>query len=140
MEDDYGDKDVLEFEGRPLFAELIVLRMLQQEGWDGVWVDNFSRKFRTEWRLRSDPSADLPVNSKVLFDRIARRKQGRAGCWDVFAWRLDEYLFAETKGPKDRIQSSQRAWLDAALNMDKPLMASSFVLVEWDFEQRVLIG
>src|SRR5690348_6030742 len=47
--DDFGGKEVLEFQGRPMFAELIVLRLLRQEGWDGVWVDNYSRKFRTEW-------------------------------------------------------------------------------------------
>ena len=72
----------------------------------------------------------------MLFDRIARRKQGRGGRWDVFAWRRDEFLFVEAKGPKDRIQASQRAWLDAALRMDEPLLLSSFVLVEWDFEPR----
>jgi hypothetical protein len=105
---------VLEFEGRPLFAELIVLHLLREQGWSAVWVDSYSGKFRTEWRKRSEPSIDLPAKPKMLFDRIAERKQGRGGCWDVFAWRPDEYLFAEAKGPDDRIRPSQRAWLGAA--------------------------
>jgi len=135
LEDDFGGKDLLEFEGEPLFAELIVLHLLRKEGWDAVWVDSYSRKFRHEWRRRSDPSVDLPVKPRMLFDRIADRKHGRGGCWDVFAWRRNEYLFAEAKGPHDRIRPSQRAWLDAALNMTDPLPLSSFVLVEWDFVQ-----
>src|SRR5689334_4108463 len=86
IEDQYGKENkVLKFEGKPLFAELAILRMLENEGWTGVWVDNFSRKFRIHWRLRSDSSAKLPVLARALFDRIVAKNGGRRGCWDVFA-------------------------------------------------------
>ena len=42
----YGGKAVLRFRGKPLFAELVVLAMLKREGWNGVWVDSYRRKYR----------------------------------------------------------------------------------------------
>jgi hypothetical protein len=30
-----------------LFAELAVLSVFQQHGWNGVWADSFGRKYRT---------------------------------------------------------------------------------------------
>ena len=39
IEDDYGGKPVLEHNGKPAFAELVILRLLEEEGWEGVWVD-----------------------------------------------------------------------------------------------------
>jgi len=35
--DTYGGKAVLDYNGQPLFAELVVLRMLEGDGWEGVW-------------------------------------------------------------------------------------------------------
>jgi hypothetical protein len=45
----YGRKTVLDFNGRPAFAELAILWTLQNEGWQGVWVDSFRRTFRTDY-------------------------------------------------------------------------------------------
>lgn len=44
--DTYGGKAVLDCKGEPLFAELVVLRLIQEEGWEGVWIDTYRRKFR----------------------------------------------------------------------------------------------
>ena len=38
-------KPVLEFKGKPLFAELAILRILETDGWNGVWVDSYRRRF-----------------------------------------------------------------------------------------------
>ena len=44
--DRYGRKPVLNFGGRMAFAELAILWSLQREGWDGVWIDSYRRKYR----------------------------------------------------------------------------------------------
>ena len=46
IRDTYGGKAVLEFDGKPVFAELAILGTIQKAGWDGVWVDTYRRKFR----------------------------------------------------------------------------------------------
>jgi hypothetical protein len=46
IQDTYGGKAILEFDGEPVFAELAILGTLQRAGWDGVWVDTYRRKFR----------------------------------------------------------------------------------------------
>ena len=72
----------------------------------------------------------LPDTPHAVFREIERKNGGRRGCWDVFAWRRDEVVFAEAKRmEKDRIRESQRAWLDAALEVGIPL--SAFLIVEW---------
>src|SRR5262245_6849655 len=37
----YGPKAMVEFDGEPLFAELAVVRWLQRDGWDAVWVARY---------------------------------------------------------------------------------------------------
>ena len=43
----YGKKPVVDFEGRMAFAELAIHWSLQKADWNGVWVDNHRRTFRT---------------------------------------------------------------------------------------------
>ena len=47
--DTYGNKPLVDMDGEPMFAELAILRHLQKDGWDGVWVDTFSRRYRIAW-------------------------------------------------------------------------------------------
>src|SRR3989344_7079105 len=42
----YGNKAVIDWNGEPVFAELVVLRLFQSNGWNGVWVDSYRRKYR----------------------------------------------------------------------------------------------
>jgi len=46
IKDNYNGKAVIDFQGEPLFAELAVLRLYQQKGWNGVWVGCYRKKFR----------------------------------------------------------------------------------------------
>jgi hypothetical protein len=132
IQNTYGGKAVLEFAGEPVFAELAALRILQQDSWEGVWVDSFRRKFRGDLPERAN-ACDLPLKAKNLFDAIVAIKGSRGGCWDVFAWRQNEFLFAESKRRKrDSMRPSQYRWLDAAIQVGLPL--SSFLIVEWDLE------
>jgi len=50
---------------------------------------------------------------------------------DVFCWKDDSIIFAESKClSKDKIRPNQIQWLDAALNYG--LKEESFLMVEWD--------
>jgi Holliday junction resolvase len=50
----------------------------------------------------------LPPAQRAVYDAIAAGSVNRRGCWDVFAWRDGEILFAESKrAQRDRIRDSQ---------------------------------
>lgn len=125
----YGRKQLLEWRKRPAFAELVVLWTLQQEGWQGVWVDSYRSKYRVG--LMEESPVDLPPSRRTLLDSLQKRMGRRGGRWDVYCWNDDQVLFIELKrGGRDRIRSSQRLFLETALNQKVPLDA--FLIVEWD--------
>ena len=81
--DSYGNKAVLDFDGRMGFAELVILWTLEKQGWRGVWVDTYRNCFRQDYwntkRLRELPEGD----SQALLDKIRQARNGRrAGTWD----------------------------------------------------------
>ena len=47
--DTYGNKPLFDVDGTPMVAELAILRLFLKDGWDGVWVDTFRKKYRTSW-------------------------------------------------------------------------------------------
>ncbi len=124
--DTYGGKAILEYAGQPLFAELVILRILQREGWDGVWVDSYRRRFSVGYgQFRT-----LPAQQQSTLDQIREIAGSSGGCFDVFAWKRNSVLFAECKWRgHDRIRESQLRWLSAALQIRLPL--ESFLVVEW---------
>ncbi|MFQ5418105.1 MAG: hypothetical protein ACE5FL_13840 [Myxococcota bacterium] len=125
--DDYNGKAVLDFEGEPLFAELVILRHLQAAGWDGAWIDTY----RNRRLVGIDHPIDLPPERQALLDDIYARAGSRAGCFDVFAWSGPKVLFAEAKrSERDQIRPTQTRWLDAALRTGLPI--DSFLIVEWN--------
>lgn len=128
----YNGKAVIDWGGEPVFAELAVLRLFQANGWSGVWVDSFRKKYRVGLPGVIDP-VDIPASQRILIDNL-RSKTGRyGGCWDVVVWKDDAMLFLELKRRgKDRIQQTQIEWLDAALAYG--LRPEHFALVEWSLE------
>jgi hypothetical protein len=125
----YGRKTVLDFEGRPAFAELLILWTLQNESWQGVWVDSFRRAFRTGY-WNSPPQRNLPQKPSSLPEEIWNLAKAPSGVWDVFCWQDDRVLFWESKkAGKDRIRPSQPLFAESALNIGLPL--DSFLFVEW---------
>lgn len=128
--DTYGGKALIEFDRKPIFAELAILGTLQRVGWDGVWVDTFRRKFR---RGMPNDCCNLPAHAQELYDRIRKANKGRtSGCFDVFAWQGENYLFVESKRrSQDAIRATQKAWIEAALQAGVP--ADSLLICEWDF-------
>jgi hypothetical protein len=123
----YGKKAVLDFNGRPAFAELAILWTLQNDGWQGVWVDK--KVFRTDF-WNSPPQRTLPQKPSSLPDEIWNLANTPSGVWDVFCWQDDRVLFCESKrGKRDRIRPSQLLFAESALNVGLPL--DSFLFVEW---------
>ena len=131
--DTYGRKQVLDVNGRPVFAEIAILMALMEDGWQGVWIDSYRRKFRTyDGTIHSIEV--LPDEAAGLLRRIYRQVGKRGGAWDVFCWQEGRVLFAESKRKKrDRIRSSQLMFLEAALKVGLPMQ--SFLLVEWDLSE-----
>lgn len=129
----YNGKAVIDWNGEPVFAELAVLRLFQSNGWDGVWVDSYRRKYRDGLPDVADP-VELPEKQRQLINSI-RAKTGRhGGCWDVLVWKGDQIMFLELKRKKkDRVQASQDQWLEASLSQG--LKSSTFALVEWDLHE-----
>jgi hypothetical protein len=126
--DTYGNKPLLDVEGTPMFAELAILRLFQKDGWDGVWVDTFRRKYRTAWG--EEGVVRLSGDRLQLLKAIHQRAGSTSGCFDVFCWKDDFVIFAESKRrSKDEIRQTQLAWLEAA--MQTGLDASAFLIVEW---------
>lgn len=127
-------KPFIDYKDEPLYAELVVLRMFQEQGWEGVWVDSYRQKYRTGLPETIKP-VDLPVEKEAILASI-RDKTGMAGgCWDVFIWKDDQILFLELKRKKkDAIKDSQRSWLEASLESDHT--SEDFALIEWDYLER----
>jgi hypothetical protein len=123
-----NSKPVVDLNGTPMFPELAVLRMLEDEGWSGVWIDNFRGRFLNAW---SDPPT--PVQLSARYAAILGRVPEKKGRWDVFVWCAEDVRFVELKGKwrkgRDRIRDSQCRWLEAALSVG--FHVTQFALVEW---------
>lgn len=130
-DDTYGNKAVLDFAGEPVFAEIAILRLLESDGWHGVWIDTYRRKFRTAM----DRFVELPQERRDLLENIYARAGSKTGSFDVFAWKEDVILFAESKRSKrDQIRNTQLRWLQAALKVC--LSLDAFLIVEWQLAER----
>jgi hypothetical protein len=149
--DDFGKKaaGLVELDGEHLFAELAVLRMLEREGWEGRWVNTQGAKgevwkYLTRWenlpreqqRTRNIEAEDP---RKVLARIASSRKKRYSGCWDVYAWRGDDFAFLETvrgaPNPKTEVKPDEIDWLYTALLFgDERVRADSFAVVNWEYQ------
>jgi hypothetical protein len=131
----YGSKAVVHCEGQAAFAELAILQLLRNAGFDGRWVANWGglRFWVKPW-----DTLELPVFAQEAYDKIVQAKGGSGGFWDVMAWKAGQYIFAEskqvTKRYSDRLQENQEEWLNAALSIEEIRSSSCFVICYWDFQ------
>lgn len=133
VENSYGNKAVIDWQGEPVFAELAVLKLFQENGWNGVWADSYRRKFRVGLPDVVEP-IKLPLDKQHLIDSIKERTGLSGGCWDVFVWKGSRILFLELKRKKkDRLQNSQHKWLSASIKIG--LKPSSFAIIEWSLDE-----
>ena len=127
--DTFGGKTLVDFDGRPAFAELAILWSFIATGWGGVWVDSYGKRhLRGFW---PDPvSQEIPLERQQLIRKIESAARGHGQSWDVFCWSETGVVFAEAKRKgHDSIRPTQIAFLAAALDLGLPI--SSFLIVEW---------
>ena len=130
IQNSYGNKAVIDWRGEPVFAELAVLRLFQENGWNGVWVDSYHRKFRVGLPDVVDP-IQLSPDKQHLIDSIKEETGISGGCWDVLVWKSSRVLFVELKRQgKDKLQDSQCKWLETSIGAG--LTPSNFAIIEWD--------
>ena len=111
----------------PHLLNLLSFGALRSEGWQGVWIDAYRRKYQTSCNPLNE--VILPSQQQELLNRIYRRAGSRNGCWDVFCWKENIYLFAESKRYKhDKVRDSQKNWLESALAV--ALLVTSFLIAE----------
>lgn len=128
--DTFNGKPVVDYHGTPVFAEEYTLRSLEAAGWIGVWVNSYRREYLTSFAPSERMTLPIVQNNRLAL--IAGSDRFPTGCWDVFAWRGEEVLFAECKRKKrDKIRASQRQWLEKALAVGVAI--ESFLIVEWNF-------
>lgn len=121
-------------DGRRSCAELAVIDHLRHDGWDGVWVSAFGGAWlRAEWfpapAFRTIAEAGAPAWAVETFERLRAENGGKlGGFFDVFAWREpDEIRFLEIKVARDRIQPTQRRFVETALRFHEP---KEFMIIE----------
>jgi hypothetical protein len=71
----FGRKPVLNYKDQPVFAELMILNLLREKMWDGVWVSYGGTKYLREMPrdFRLGQSVGLPAGYKRLLDGIHKR-------------------------------------------------------------------
>lgn len=129
----WSSKPKVAWLGTRTCPELFLLRMLEQKGWEGVWVNAYGRHLRSEWfpapKVDSLASAGAPSTVVDTFADIENCVGGRKGCWDVVAWRPNGAIcFVESKVGTDQIRDSQLRWLECAL--DHGLALDAFAIAE----------
>jgi hypothetical protein len=45
IHDTYGGKTIVNLNGEALFAELAILHLVENDGWDSLWVDTYRNRF-----------------------------------------------------------------------------------------------
>jgi hypothetical protein len=130
----FGRKPLLAYQQQPIFAELLILRLLEAHGWEGVWVSSYGGiKYLRQMPQDSSLAhgrVSLPDDREHLLNRIWEQSGRRSGCFDIYAWRADAVLFCEAKRRgKDRIRLSQCSWIEAAIL--EGVAPDSLLIVEW---------
>ena len=120
-------KTVLNENGRPCFVEQAILKILEADGWSGLWIGALGRSFQTS----TCGEGKLPKHLIVLMNDIYTHAVTRAGCFDVIAWKGEDVLFAEARWKgKELIGRTRLRWLSAALRAG--LSPEAFLIVEWE--------
>jgi len=135
---DFGGKPLVDFEGKPVFVELAILKMLEKSGWSGVWVETYGgvhyfTEMPSGWKT-GESGITIPEDKEELLRRIWKEAKTKS-CFDVFAWRGDEILFIEAKHfEKDRLRETQYKFIEAAINCG--VQPDSLMVAEWDYKKR----
>ena len=127
-------KTIVEYQGEPFYAELVVLRMYRSNGWDGRWIQSFGKPQYLMDMFPHGQNVPLPDAKEGIIKKIsAGIGKDWSGCWDLFLWNdINETRFIELKRRKvDALKPNQIKWLRSAL--ENGISLSDFLIVEWDF-------
>ena len=107
-------KPPLAFRGNVVYPEFILLRLIEDAGWRGVWVNSFRKP--PEFWIDIEKDGEIPSVQQELYALIqSRTGNTRGGCWDIFAWRDDQTLVVESKQyVGDRVKPNQQLWLEGS--------------------------
>jgi hypothetical protein len=115
----YRSKPLVVVADEMLFGELAILRYLQMDGWQGVWVDTFHGRGRKKvlWSgMPPNGHGNLSSDAETLYDNIVQVNHGKSlGFFDVFAWKNGKSVFIEYKGEGDSSNGNKMRWINAAL-------------------------
>lgn len=126
---------MINYKGNAIFAELAILNLLKESGWEGVWVEtyggiHFLKDMPGGWKLAKN-SVSIPTEKEVLLQNIFKVAKTTA-CFDVFAWKDNDILFCESKHKgKDRLTKAQTKFIEGALSCGIP--EDSLIIVEWEY-------
>ena len=132
---DLGKKPIINCKEKGVFAELAILEILIDSGWEGVRVEtyggvHFLKDMPTSWKL-SQHNISIPPDKEALLKNIWKTGKTTA-CFDVFAWKDDKILFCEGKHKgKDRLTKAQIKFIEGTLACG--ISAQSLMIVEWDY-------
>ena len=144
LKENFGGKPIIELNQKPMFAELAIMNLIIQSGWQAIWVETYARLkkepfFMSAWDFNKSYKNQnhTVIHKKQISDilaEISKLNNGSySGCWDVLGWNGKQIIFAESKRKKkDSIRQTQINWLKAGLKYG--LKPENFIVVQWDFE------
>jgi hypothetical protein len=111
----YASKPQVDVGNGPVFGEIAIVQMLRADGWEAAWNDlEYGGSIWIGMPGHSEPIM-LPMRQRLLLAKIQGLKGSRGGAFDVIAWKGERTQFYEYKGPRDRPNKNEEAWIDAAL-------------------------
>lgn len=136
IENSYGGKTILNYNNQPLFAELVALQLFIEQGFNGVWVDTFKKKYRIGLPENTEPIF-LPTEIQNHLDVLLKINGSSKGVWDLLLWKNDKIKFVELKRiKKDKIRTTQIDFLKACLLSG--LKTDQFEILEWQEKKNAL--
>jgi len=130
--DTYGGKPIVCYARKPCFPELAILRIMCKEGWDGIWVDTYRKRYISA----NGKLTTLSVDKKKILEIIYQKAKNKYGAFDLFCWKGSDIKFIESKWKsKDKIRQTQIKWLSAAIECG--FETNKFVIAEWQFNKTI---
>jgi len=134
----FGGKPIVNYQDKPVFAELAILKLFIDSGWDGVWVEpyggiHFLKDMPKSWKL-AQSHISIPKDKETFLRNIQEVGKTTA-CFDVFVWKDNDILFCESKHKgKDRLTNAQIKFIEGALSCGVP--EKSLLIAEWEYYEK----
>jgi hypothetical protein len=139
----FGGKPLVDFDGKPMFVELAIMKLFKISGWQARWIETYGANVKTpfhfsDWsdsKLSEQPVDQIQDNNILkTFNEISLLNGVNyfSGCWDILGWFEDQIVFAECKRTKkDKLRNTQYNWLSACILYG--LKPDNFLVIQWDF-------